>query len=91
MRYYFTRRFVRHQGQALVEYALVMVLMGALAVGGLAQGGQRVAAVFQSVTTALSTSPADASGQPPAAAAAQAHASRATRLIQAPAPETAAP
>jgi len=46
-------RLEREEGQALVEYALIIALIALLAVGGLTLAGQNVNSMFSSIADKL--------------------------------------
>ena len=48
-------RLEREEGQALVEYALIIALIALLAVGGLTLAGQHVNTMFSSIADKLTT------------------------------------
>jgi len=50
-----TARLEREEGQALVEYALIIALIALLAVGGLTLAGQHVNTMFSSIADKLTT------------------------------------
>ena len=48
-------RLEREEGQALVEYALIIALIALLAVGGLTLAGQHVNTMFSSIADKLTS------------------------------------
>ena len=48
-----TSRIRREDGQALVEYALILSLIAVLAIGGLTLAGVRVTSILTSIANAL--------------------------------------
>ena len=50
-------RLEREEGQALVEYALIIALIALLAVGGLTLAGQHVNTMFSSIADQLPAIP----------------------------------
>ena len=50
---YFRARLGRDEGQALVEYALIISLIALLAVGGLTLAGGKVGTMFSSIADSL--------------------------------------
>ncbi len=45
--------FAREEGQGLVEYALILVLIAIVVIGVLTVLGEQVSTVFQNITTGL--------------------------------------
>ena len=52
-----TLRRARQPGQALAEFAVVLVLIALLGLGGLSVVGNRVATIFEEANTALQAQP----------------------------------
>jgi pilus assembly protein Flp/PilA len=50
---YVRARLGREEGQALIEYALIISLIALLAVGGLTLAGGRVGTMFSEISSAL--------------------------------------
>jgi Flp pilus assembly pilin Flp len=50
---YIRARLGREEGQALIEYALIISLIALLAVGGLTLAGGKVGAMFSAIGTSL--------------------------------------
>jgi Flp pilus assembly pilin Flp len=50
---YIRARLGRDEGQALIEYALIISLVALLAVGGLTLAGNKVGGMFSAISSAL--------------------------------------